>query len=354
MLGILGFLTSLAAAHTPEANAESGYVVAANWRINPNNPPVYQLEVTRQYTSSFLESGLRTLIASTTSEDVFGPMFTAFDQTSRTMFVTITNRNLISASLYGLTISSDVNTTKALTPARVTFYYPEADMVMVGMELYTNPATGLLAPLVIMRDGTVLEVNATTGGASVLVDLVDDTKILTGAIETSPDQSTMYLITQDFIGTSGLDLITLNLRTADYTVMDVLPAPGQSTLLEAPFEMVWANAAQSLLVFFTGVVDQVTYLNTRTGTSSWAIPDLSAFRGQIGHLDITMSEDFPDDSWNNACVDQIKNILYFQCSDVGDESSTFAANALCMAKVSSAQTQLAVCTKIAVSYPLLV
>ena len=59
MLGILGFLTSLAAAHTPEANAESGYVVAANWRINPNNPPVYQLEVTRQYTSSFLESGLR-------------------------------------------------------------------------------------------------------------------------------------------------------------------------------------------------------------------------------------------------------------------------------------------------------
>jgi hypothetical protein len=93
-----------------------------------------------------------------------------------------------------------------------------------------------------------------------------------------------------------------------------------------PFEMVWMPTLQALCVFYVGNFDQLLYVLPRTGATSFLTNNIAEF-GLNGHFEFT-ANDFleDDDTWTDAALDDVKNKIYFQCSDVdgdtGDETTT--------------------------------
>ncbi len=101
--------------------------------------------------------------------------------------------------------------------------------------------------------------------------------------------------------------------------------PGQ----EMPFEMVWLPKYTSLLVMFTGNFDQILYVNPDTGASTYAIFNMHDYKGTVGALEFTVDDRLEVmDTTANLAVDNVKNIIYFQCSDV-DVDSGDVTTALC-------------------------
>src|SRR4051812_39138647 len=77
-----------------------------------------------------------------TSGSALSPSYTAFDPATRAFFIT-TQRNSSAASLWGVTISPDTNTSKVLS-TEVRYAYPEAELPLVGLQVSNNPAFSVL------------------------------------------------------------------------------------------------------------------------------------------------------------------------------------------------------------------
>jgi len=249
---------------------------------------------------------------------------------NRLFVTTITNKNLDSASLYGTNIAADVSKGKEFFH-RITYPFPNGtDNVLVGMEILVNEHS-VATPLAIFRDGTILAIDTATGATNIILNVCNHSRILTTAIEIDAKEQIIYAISDDYYGRAQRNLVTIDLKTKKFTEKHLL-LPESMSIGSSPFQMAWLDRADAMVVFYMGITDAALFVRP-DGNATWAFKDLSKFNGSVGYLDFTEAEDQPSDTWNNACVDQSLDRVYFQCSDV-DGSSGTAVAALCAIEVS--------------------
>jgi hypothetical protein len=132
-------------------------------------------------------------------------------------------------------------------------------------------------------------------------------------------------------------IVTLNVETLAMSSANLSPLSGNNPTLIRPFEMVWMRSLQTLMVFHTGLFDQLIYTSPSNGQQTFAINDLANF-GDAGAY-IFMQNDFleDDDTWQNSCIDQVNGLIFFQCTDISSSSGSFGTTTMCQVNKQSAQ-----------------
>jgi len=297
----------------------TGYVVTAQWDGRTVPDVQWALDVTRQDTEFRARQELKLIqLIPTTLGDASYYTYTAYDEATRVYTVSVA-RNDTSASFWGMGITKDVENVTALIP-EVRYAFPARGAVLVGLELFNNKGT--LIPLALFKDGTVLQIDPKTGATKVFAQLVNaSTQVITTAIELDPSTQKLWAIGQQATGLPNRFMVTLDLNTKAVTSVLLAPLKNHNQELCAPFEMVWMPSLQTLMVFNTGNFDQLIYTSPASGETSFATLDMAQFiDGEGGHFEFTQDPFLEmDDTWANACIDNVKGWIYFQCSSVTDD-----------------------------------
>lgn len=244
----------------------------------------------------------------TTEGDALFPTYTAYDPTSRTYFATVPRGNS-TASLWGMVLAGDVGSATPLTPSEVRYQF-NLNALLVGLEVWNN--NNALVVLAIFADGTVLQVNPTTGATSVFAKLVSDpTKSqVTSAITLNPGSNLLYAIVQPVAGLSARSIVTLGLASGVVSAATVQKLNNFNAALEQPFQMNWIPSLRTLIVFYTGPFDQLVYTDPSSGMTDFCIDNLMDY--SLMFADDQFLED--GDTWSNSAYDPKRNFLYFQAT----------------------------------------
>lgn len=302
----------------------TGYVVVGQWDGRTAPDVQWALDVTRQDTEFRVRQELKLQqLIPTTPGPALTPTWTAYDEKTRQYFVTV-YRNSTSASLFGSVIADDVESNVPLDPVEVRYSFPEEDATMVGLEAWNNNSH--VTPLSLFADCSVWAVDPATGTSKPLASLCDSgTRKLTTAMTLFGDK--LYVISQAAQGLPARNIVTLDLATMTASSAALAPLRDHNEALELPFEMVWLDQLNTLLVFYSGNFDQMVYVEPNSGLTALALPDLTEW-GQDGHFEFLADERLEaDDLWGNVCMDVVKDLIYFQCSDVDDSGD--ATTTLC-------------------------
>jgi len=201
----------------------------------------------------------------------------------------------------------------------VRYAFPEYGSTLIGLEIFNNK--GILIPLVLFKDGTVLQLDQATGATKVFAHLVNaTTQFVTTAIELEPTSQKLWAIGQQTTGLPNRFMLTLDLNTK--AVMSILLAPlkNHDPMLCAPFDMLWLPTLQVLFTFYTGNFDQLIYISPNSGEMMFGTGNMEEYGDGNGHYEFT-ADDFleDDDMWANSCVDSVKSLIYFQCTSMDQE-----------------------------------
>lgn len=304
----------------------TGYVVVAQWDGRTAPDVQWALDVTRQDTEFREHQEYKFIqLIPTTKGEASHFTYTAYDEATRTYMTTVT-RNHSAASLWTMNINKNVdNVTNVLPEVRYAF---KVDAILVGLEIFNNK--GVLTPLAIFKDGTVLQVDPKTGASSVFAQLIKDptTQLVTTAIELEPVSMKLWAIVQNVNGLPGRIMVTLDLPTKTISTAILAPLKNHDPALATPFDMLYLPSLKVVLAFYTGDFDQLIFVDPLNGEMAFGVFDLAEFCDSNGHYEF-MADPFleADDMWANSCVDNLNKLVYFQCSSV-DESGD-ATTSLC-------------------------
>jgi hypothetical protein len=301
-------------------------VVVAQWDGRTVPDVQWALDVTRQDTEFRARQEYKFIqLIPTTKGDASHYTYTAFDAATRT-YITSVTRNESSGSLWGMTITKDVENVTSLGP-EVRYAFPEFGATLTGLELVNN--RGSLTPLAIFKDGTVIQIDPVSGATKLFARLVNaSSQLLTTAIELDPVSQKLWAIGQEATGLPNRFMVTLDLASKAVTSILLAPLKNHDPVLCAPFDMVWLPTLQVLLTFNTGDFDQLIYVSPASGEMAFGTNNMAEFSDGNGHYEF-MADDFleADDLWANSCVDSVKALVYFQCSSVDEDGE--ATTSLC-------------------------
>lgn len=300
----------------------TGYIVTAQWdgRTVPNVQ--WALDITRQDTEFRLKQELKLVnLIPTTPGPALTPTFTAYDEVSRLYFCTV-GRNDTSASLWGVTLSGDVSNATWYSN-EVRYAYPESEATLVGLHVYT--AAGNVTVLAIFENGQIVKINPATGATKTVANIGQGGAIqATTATTTQGDQ--LYIVMQAAEGAPNRQILTFSMSKLSVVSQVALQSPPHhNPMLEQPFEMVYIDSLDTLLLAFTGNFDQIMYLAPATGETKWAVPSLSEFSGDDGNYEFFEDDRLEDDdTWTDMVYDKVKGKIYFQCTEVtpNDDDTT--------------------------------
>ncbi len=165
------------------------------------------------------------------------------------------------------------------------------------------------------------------GATSFFANLcVNFTRQITSAIGQDPATRSLFIIDQATEGSPDRTIITLDgLSGAITQISKLATVPYHDPLIEIPFDLQWLPNLKTAFVFYTGsenAFDQMMYVYPATGQAILAMIDLAQYQGDYGgNLEFTENDGVEDDdTWSNAAFDQTTNKMYFQCSDVDQDS----------------------------------
>jgi len=295
----------------------TGYVVVAQWDGRTVPDVQWALDVTRQDTEFRARQEHKFIqLIPTTKGDASHFTYTAYDEATRTYMTSVT-RNESSGSLWAMTITKDVENVTAIGQ-EVRYAFPQFGAILIGLEIFNNKGT--LTPLVIFKDGTVLQVDQKTGATKLFAHLVkNSTQFLTTAIELEPTSMKLWAIGQQATGLPNRFAVTLDLNTQAVTSVLLAPLKNHDPVLCAPFDMVYLPTLKVVMTFNTGDFDQLIYTDPLTGEMAFGTNNMAEFTDGNGHYEF-LADDFleADDMWANSCIDSEKKLIYFQCSSVDD------------------------------------
>lgn len=321
---------------------DSGYIVLAQWDGRTYPDVQWALDVSRVATHFAFKNELKLQKLLPTSDGTApSPTLTAYDDASRTFF-TIVSHNLTAAKLWTSVINKNVS---AITPVNdVLVAYPQLGATMVGVKTVT--ISDHLHVLFIFHDGTLLDVNPMTGATKPFCNLVgarNDTTVTT-AIELDVASNTLHAVLEiaspSYANPRVLVAVDLHSRTVGPHIPIKPPFfhntdPSKS----APFQMVWLESLNNLLIFHKGSFDQIIFTDPKTGDSKYFVSNLAEYLGASGGNLQFVADEFLQavDTRQNVVIDFEKALIYFQCSDV-DPDSGFFTTSLCVTKLPTKAT----------------
>jgi hypothetical protein len=321
---------------TAEDNAPfTGYLVNAQWDGRTFPSDQWALDITRQSVLWRPQQELKyTNLIPMRDGSALSPTYTAFEPKTRSYFI-VTQRDTNTASLWGIVISGDTNTSKSLGP-EVRFTYPEPELPLQGIQTWNN--NGQILVLAIFKNCTILQVDYKTGSTSLWANICNDTRTVTTAIDISSNE--MFVLTQNEEGPPMREIVIVNLASKQYESNLIQPLKNHNETDEEAFEMQWLPTLKNLMVFYTGNFDQLIYTEPHSGMTNWAIFDLAEYQGEQGNLEFETDDDLEsDDTWTDSALDPVTGKLWFQCSDVDPDSGLFTTT-LCQIQIPARVQQL--------------
>jgi hypothetical protein len=327
---LFAFALSLVSA-TADSTPFHGYIVTGQWDGRTWPVVEWALDITRQDVEWRPHQELKYInLIPTTRGNALSPTLTAFEPKSRSYFLTV-ERNHTAASLWGVVLSGDTNTTTR-TYAEVRYHYPVMDDSLKGLEAWNNQGT--VQVLAIFGDCNIMQIDYTTGHDSLWATICNSTdRQVTGAIELNQDTNTLYIITQSpNTAQPARELVTIDLASKRVTSVALQPLKNHDANQETPFEACWFPSLNALLVFYTGKFDQMVFV-TPDGNTEFGVFDLAEYTGSEGYYEFT-ADDFleDDDMWSDCILDPRTGFIYFQCTVV-DQVSQEPSIGLCQSEV---------------------
>jgi hypothetical protein len=318
-------------------NPFHGYLVAGQWDGKTFPSEQWALEITRQSVLWTPHQELKyTTLIPMRDGPALSPTFTAYEPKSRNYFLTV-QRDQNTASLWGINIAKDTNSSKSLGP-EVKFTYPEPELPLVGLEAFDN--AGQTVVLAFFKNCSILQVDWKTGRTQLWANVCNDTRTVTTAIDINYSSGELFVLTQNEEGPPNREIVIVNLQNRQYESNLIQPLRNHNETDEEAFEMQWMPSLKQLMVFYTGRFDQLIYTEPHSGMTNMAIFDLAEFNGPEGHLEFITDDPLEsDDTWTNSALDPVKNWIYFQCSDVDPESGLFTTT-LCQIAIPQRDQQL--------------
>jgi len=145
---------------------------------------------------------------------------------------------------------------------------------------------------------------------------------VTTAVEYDTATGLLYALTQPQEGAPIRSVVTMDIATGRIlNTVQIQPLKNHNPYGETPFEMVYLSDLAKLFVFYTGTFDQLIFTDPTSGATAFGVFNLASFNGdEDGVLGFLQQDNLADDdTWANACLDDVANKIYFQCSDI-DES----------------------------------
>jgi len=238
-------------------------------------------------------------------------------------------RNNSAASLWGITISPDTNTSKVLS-TEVRYGYPVLDVPLTSFAVWNNNSQ--LVTLAIFGNCVILQVDFKTGATRPFATICDGTqRETTTAMDLDTAAGNLCVITQSRDHANpARQLVTVSLKSQQFATRDLAPLHLHNPVLEEPFEMTWIPKLNALLLFYTGNFDQLVWVGL-DGTTTMAAFDLAEFETPEGTVSFTADDRLEDDDlWGDCAYDIKNNRLYFQCTITDDEG--MVSEALCVAE----------------------
>ena len=302
----------------------TGYVVTAQWDGRTVPDVQWALDLTRQDTEYRLRQELKLQkLLPTTIGPALSPTWTAYSPGSRSYFTSV-RKNKTAAYLWGMAINNNVNATTPI--CQTTFGFPQEDAVFVGLEAFdVNGATTVLA---FFQDGTILDVDYSTGSTTDFANLVGGSSaVVSTSITVDHINNTLYAV----LDSKPHQIVTFDLVSKKVTnSVAIGKLKDHDDFLELPFEMVKLPDSGDVLLFYDSeLFDQILFVDTTTGDPAFLFNDIAEFgEGTYGHFEFTANDRLEDnDLWGTVCLDTLKDKIYFQCSAVDD--SGFVTTTMC-------------------------
>jgi hypothetical protein len=164
-------------------------------------------------------------------------------------------------TLWSTTLNGAVNVSTPVSPSGgVTVTGAETNQALQGLEAVS--IGGVARVFAVFQNGGVYNVDPATGAASLFASLLNTTKRFESqAMAVDPVGGLLFAIVQSPSGAPARDIVTLNLATGAFTSVALQKMKGYAPSGQVPFEMTWLPAMGQLLVFVTGALDQVGWLD---------------------------------------------------------------------------------------------
>jgi hypothetical protein len=267
---LLVFLASFGAVVAKDA---PGYIVSGHWKGGQIPKLEWELDLRRHddREGHGVEDIILKTVIPTRSGIASLPSFTAFEPENRTFYVTA-SKSSSSASLFSATINAAVDNT---TTAHETVFHFPAGNALVGLQALAGPTL-----LACFNDGSVVKVDPTTGVTTPFASLIPTGT--SGAISTAItlDRKTGTLFAVYNNSVPNRQIASLDIATAKVTTVALKPLKYHDPKVEQPFQAVWLDGVQQLLVFYAGFekdmsFDQIIFADAKTGALVFMWKDLT-------------------------------------------------------------------------------
>ena len=237
------------------------------------------------------------------------PVFTAYDPATRLFYVAG-----IEAWGYFVTIVHIAEDDTAFTLQKESrFHFPALGSVFTALEF--NPVSGM--PLALYQDGSVFSLNTTSTVSSYAGNVLDglpfnSSRIITQATAIDVSDGLLFANFNDGFGSEiGFAAMSLSNYSVVSTVM-LGPLPNNKGAIPTVFAMNYIPGIKNLVVFGTGKLDQLIYVNPWTGNTSYAIFELDRVGPGPSFCDHPSVK--ADDTYKNSAYDPKEKMLYFQAT----------------------------------------
>jgi hypothetical protein len=324
----------------PSPAPQTGYLVNAQWDGRTFPDVEWALDITRQITSITYpfepEEVQYQLLIPTRPGPANAPTFTAFNPLSRDYFL-VTKKNDFTGHMFGITISGDTNSSNYTYPMTNFKFVDGNQAQMVGLE--TVLLGGQQVVLVFYDNGAVQIVDPVTGQGKPFSNCLAAGRQANAVTYRQGTHDIFVLSQSTNAQRPNYGMVIFNYQTKQsQEIIFQVPTLFDPTV-EQGFEMVWMETLQNLLVFFTGNFDQIMYVQPYTGVSAWAIWNMHDYSGGYGAYEFTVSTYLEDlDTTANAAIDDVGKRIYFQCSEV-DQDSGDITTSLCTHELPTAVAQ---------------
>lgn len=289
-----------------------GYILSTQFRCDDALCPDWELDITRVDTSfrtKNLTLPLVTLVPKSPIAQMSFPVFSAFHEPSRIYYVVASPTSADSGTVWGARVSNDVSSAELLFSNN--FQFPSSSGVLVGLQVTTNGSL-----LVILEQGDVLQLDAKTGKASLLANLLlasnfTDGHVYAATAYDAARESLFAVVTDQY--KNSLSVAVLDVHLGVVSTNAITTKQREKFGAEIVMEAVWINTSKTMAVFFQSVTenigfDQILSLDPYTGKGSFMFYDL--MQNLIGFECDPSTKDC--DRLSTACYDALDQKLYFQ------------------------------------------
>jgi hypothetical protein len=243
-----------------------GYIVSGHWKGGQIPKLEWELDIRRHDERELHGTDdviLRNVVAQRDGVASL-PSFTAYEPTSRSYFATAA-QSASSANLFSVTISAAVDNTTI--PIHTRFNFPAAAS-LVGLQAVTSAANEVML-LACFSDGSIMKVDPASGASTKFASLLpsDSIESISTAIALDRKAGTLFAV---YNSSATRQVASLSLSTAKVTSVALKTLKYHNPAVEQPFQAVWLNEVEQLLVFYAGFermesFDQIIFVDTQKG-----------------------------------------------------------------------------------------